>query len=255
MNFLKVNKFDTSGDDFKETFKIREFKTYLTQNVFYNIMLKLKEKYVKLEKESESMYKKNYQLNIKCIQSYINDYLKLESYNKNRFNLTNIYENEKGVKILIYFIPDNNAATISNKYLKLICQIMLYLECLECVIITQNEPSNQFKKELKLININRPVEDDPKIYRIISYTDNTFIDLTKHSYVPKLISILRNKKLKEFIALNKIKGIESFPKILISDPICKFYRCRINDVLELERESGLDYNLIDTQLIYRTVVN
>jgi len=126
---------------------------------------------------------------------------------------------------------------------------------LESVIITQTEPSNQFKKDLDLINTNRPVENDPKIYRIISYTDNTFIDLTKHSYVPKLITILRNKKLKEFIDKNKIKGIESLPKILISDPICKFYRCRINDVIELERESGLDYNLIDRQLIYRTVVN
>jgi len=86
MNFLKVNKFDTSSDEYNETFTLKEFKAYLNQDIFYNILLKLKDKYVKLEKESEPMYKKNYQQNIKCIQTYINDYLKLDSYNKYRIN-------------------------------------------------------------------------------------------------------------------------------------------------------------------------
>ena len=254
MNFLIINKFDITKDKFNKDFKLKQFKTYLKTSILCSILENEKKKFDKLEK-SEPANSKNIQINKKCIQGHLNDYMKLTDFQKHRNNLSNIYTNIDGIKLLVYFMGETTLNTISNKYLKIMIQIMLYLDCTECVIISANDPSNQFKKDLSLINTNVPYEDTSKIFRIISYTDNTFIDLTKHSYIPRLLQIYRNENAKKFIQENNLNSLDELPKIYISDPLCKFYRCKTDDIIELERETGIDNNLLDKQLSYRHVIN
>lgn len=254
MNFLRVNNFDITKDSFTSTFTVKKFKNYLQNSKLCKLLDNLKKNYDKLEKK-DCENAKNYQVIKKCIQNHLNDYDKLTDFQKHRNNLSSIYENNDGIKILVYFMGETNLNTISNKYLKIVIQLMIYLECTECLIITANEPSNQFKKELSSINMNVPYEDTSKIFRVISYTDNTFIDLTKHAYIPNILNIYRNEKTNVFIKENNLEDINDFPKILVTDPICKFYRCKVNDIIELERDSGLENNLIDKHLAYRHVIN
>ena len=253
MSFLRVNNFDTSHDNFSESTSIQQFRKSLNHNSIIELLKKKSKEFDK--KKVSDNYKANYQKNKKCIDSHISDYEKLTDKEKYRNNMSCIYKHKhnKGLNILVYFMGETTLSSISNKYLKIISQIMIYLNCIESVIITYNEPSNQFKKELNMLNTNFPHSDDAKIFRIISYTDTNFIDLTKHSYIPKILKIYRNEEVKKFVEENKIGSIETLPRIMIDDPICKFYRCRMHDIIELERESGLSNNLIDSHIVYRHV--
>ena len=42
--------------------------------------------------------------------------------------------------------------------------------------------------------------------------------------------------------------------MLISDPISKFYRARVGDVVMMKRKTGNRDTLINEQIVYRTVV-
>ena len=45
-----------------------------------------------------------------------------------------------------------------------------------------------------------------------------------------------------------------FPKMIISDPIAKFYRARVGDVIMMKRKTGNRDTLINEQIVYRVVV-
>lgn len=255
MSFLKVNNFNTSDDPFSSDFTLRQFKKY-TQQTPLNTLLEEKIKEFEKQEKQQPENATGFQKNKKCIENYISDYSKMSTLDQHRNNLSNIYSHNENpdLKILMYFMGDSSVATVSNKYLKIICQIMIYLGCRECVIISYSEPSNQFKKDLLTLNINQEHPESSQIFKVILYTDKNFIDLTKHAYIPEIVKIHRNEEAQKFIDDNSLETVDVLPKILLEDPICKFYRCRMNDIIELVRECGLSSNLYDTQITYRHVV-
>ena len=255
-SFLDVNNFDLTNDTFDTDWTKQTFKRSLKKSNINEKLANLIEAYdAKCNKNDE--FAANYQKNKKCIETYIQEYDKLSLIDRHRNNMSNVYRHKTipDLNILVYFLGESSLTSISNKYLKTICQIMIYLGCRECIIITYNEPSNQFKKEMTSLNIDRPYDDSSKIFRIISYTDSNFIDLTRHAYIPKIVKIYRNKDAEQFLEENNFESVDLLPKIRLDDPVCKFYRCRLNDIIELVRESGLDNNLIDTHISYRHVSN
>lgn len=255
MSFLKVNNFNTDSDSFSRDVTLRKFKTYTQLTPLTRLLeTKIAELVKKIKQQPENAA--GFQKNKKCIENYISDCSKMSTLDQHRNNLSNVYSHKENpdLKILMYFMGDSSAATVSNKYLKIISQNMIYLDCRECVIISHSEPSNQFKKDLLSFNINQEHPNDSHIYKIILYTDKSFIDLTKHAYIPEIVKIHRNQEAHKFIEDNSLDTVDVLPKILLDDPICKFYRCRMNDIIELVRECGLSSNLYDTQITYRHVV-
>lgn len=255
MSFLRVNNFNTSDDHFSSDFTLRQFKKYAQQTPLKTL---LQQKIAEFEKQ-EIQKPENaagYQKNKKCIENYISDYSKMSILDQHRNNLSNVYSHNDNpdLKILMYFMGDSSVSTVSNKYLKIICQNMIYLDCRECVIISHCEPSNQFKKDLLTLNMNQEHSESSHIFKVILYTDKIFIDLTKHAYIPEIVKIHRNEEAQKLINDNNLETVDVLPKILLEDPICKFYRCRMNDIIELVRECGLSGNLYDTHITYRHVV-
>ena len=45
-----------------------------------------------------------------------------------------------------------------------------------------------------------------------------------------------------------------FPRIFINDPVAKFYRARVGDVIMMQRKTGTTTTLIREQIVYRKVV-
>ena len=112
-------------------------------------------------------------------------------------------------------------------------------DLISTLIIAQSV-NPQFKKIISLSHYNNN-------YHIILYIDEYFIDIRNHSYSPSPPVIFRYDEIPDGIKK------EELPKLLINDPYAKYYRLRNNDVIQIERESGIDNTLLDKQLVYRHV--
>lgn len=176
---------------------------------------------------------------------------KRKVFNNIRPNMSNIYhkKDNKDSKLLFFFssLPPNNST------LKYLCCLLVKLDCKEAVILNEKTPSPSFIKSCEKLNISSEYTDD--VFNIIPYTDNKFIDISKHSYSPKILKIYRNTELEIFLKENNIVNKYIFPRILVSDPLVKFYKCKKGDIIKFERESGIRDTLIDKQIFYRIVSN
>lgn len=169
-------------------------------------------------------------------------------FNNERTNMSNIYEDSNGKKIIFFFSSD----TSNTQILKVFCKILMLLESKEGIIVTEKKPTTTFTstcKKLQLIN-----EENADLYNINHYSDENFIDITKHAYTPKIIKIYRGPERDEFLKQNNIKDMYKFPHMLLSDPVSKFYRLNIGDIVKFERENGLTDSLLEKTLNYRVVV-
>lgn len=176
---------------------------------------------------------------------------KRKIFNNIRSNMSNIYskKDDKDSKILFFFssLPPNNST------LKFLCCLLIKLECKEAVILNEKTPSPSFIKSCEKLNSSSNISED--VFNIIPYTDNKFIDISNHVYSPKILEIYRNSSVDEFLIKNNIKNKYIFPRILISDPLVKFYKCKKGDIIKFERESGIRDSLIDKEIFYRIVSN
>ena len=57
-----------------------------------------------------------------------------------------------------------------------------------------------------------------------------------------------------FLKKNNLTGKE-LPRIMVTDPISKFYRARIGDVIMMKRKTGIRNTLVNQQIVFRTVVH
>ena len=180
-----------------------------------------------------------------------NLHYKRKIFNNSRTNMSNIYskKDDKEQKILFFFsnLPPNNPT------LKYLCCLLVKLDCKEAVILNEKTPSPSFIKSCEKLNIESPYSDE--LFNIIPYTDNKFIDLSNHVFSPKILKIYRNKEVDDFLKGNNLNNKYIFPRILISDPLVKFYKCKKGDIIKFERESGIRDSLIDKQIFFRIVSN
>ena len=111
-----------------------------------------------------------------------------------------------------------------------------------CLIVAKSVNPN-FKKELMMLQVDSE-------YTLILYTDDHFIDIKHHSFSPKQPRIYRGN---DQLALTHIRK-EELPKMLLNDPYAKYFMLKKDDIIELERETGVGDSLLDTTIVYRHVV-
>ena len=167
--------------------------------------------------------------------------------------MSNCYEGKNGKRIFVFFLPnEKNSKNIGKNLIKIFCYLMLSLNCKEGLIITKNDLTPACKDKLNCSNINP--KTDPDIYNITYYIDSNFLPISKHSRVPKVLKIYRYPdEVKEFQKENNYINYLQFPRLLLSDPLVKFYRGSQNDVFKLERKVINEKNILTRQIVYRVV--
>lgn len=129
----------------------------------------------------------------------------------------------KNKSLLVYFSDEEKMAL---KHLKLLLENLINEGIKNLIIVLREGISPAAKKfilECGSISITSFVEK------------NLLFNITHHRLIPKHRIISENEKQK----LLKVKMIKEsvMPKILISDPVAKYYGAQRGDVVEIERKS------------------
>lgn len=153
-------------------------------------------------------------------------------------------------RIFVYFCSTlgENMTSRVQEFLRIMCNIK---NCKNGVIITDRELSCGARKELNNVkDYNCP--DSYDVYNIKMFTDKTFIDIVRNNYVPKILKIYNTEEAKKFCEENRIKETKLI-KIVVDDPLCAFHMVKIGNIIELERETGIESDILRTQRIFRYV--
>jgi len=153
-------------------------------------------------------------------------------------------------RIFVYFcstLGDNMTSRV-QEFLRILCNVN---NCKNGIIITDRDLSPGAKKELNNVkDYNCP--DSYDVYNIKIFTDKTFIDIVNNNYVPKILKIYTTEEAKKFCEENRIKE-NKLMKIIVDDPLCSFHMVKIGNIIELERETGIESDILRTQRIFRYV--
>lgn len=91
-------------------------------------------------------------------------------------------------------------------------------------------------------NITSPAEEAIKnlktLYDIeVFFTSYTIINITKHQLVPRHRICTAEEKREILSSYNT--SLAKLPQILLSDPICRYYHAKKNDIFLIERNSNI----------------
>jgi DNA-directed RNA polymerase subunit H (RpoH/RPB5) len=217
--FLRVNGFDISKEpDFTDLTE-EQFIKYVESNTNQRLVEKFKD-----------LFEENF-----------------------RSTMSNIYTHkESGNTILIFFLPTSETrAGVGIDSVKNFCKLLVILGCNEGVMISEKPLTSRSREELESSNIKNYCTKN--VYNVASYVDEMFINIVDHCLSPKVVKIYRGDELKKFEEENKT-DTNFFPRIFINDPVAKFYRARVGDVIMMQRKTGTTTTLIRDQIVYRKVV-
>jgi DNA-directed RNA polymerase subunit H (RpoH/RPB5) len=171
-----------------------------------------------------------------------------------RSSMSNIYiEKKTKTKMFIFFLPTSSlSSSVGIDVVKKFSKLVLIFGCNEGVLISEKPLTSKSKEILEYSNTSG--EDRENVYNIISYVDDEFFNITDHCLSPKILKIYSGKELEEFVEKENIDP-KNLPRITINDPIVKFYRARIGDVIKMKRKTGISGSLINEQIVYRFVIH
>lgn len=109
-------------------------------------------------------------------------------------------------------------------------KIALNNEWKSCILVVNEAPTTQAKKEIE--------ENLSHLYGIEYFTlDRLQINITKHRLVPKHIRLNDDEK-KAVIATFRVDPM-NFPLMEVSDPVAKYYKFQIGDMIHIQRNEGI----------------
>ena len=217
--FLTVNDFDMKEPDFQDLTE-EEFIKYFEDHTNQNILKKFEE------------------LNIP------------EDF---RSSMSQVYKsrNDKSV-IFVYFLPTSKQKTnVGIEIVKNFCKLIILLGCNEGIMISEKPLTSKSRESLESSNVQSYCRDN--IYNVISYTDDMFINVVDHCLTPEILKIYSGKELEDFLKEENINS-RDLPRMIVSDPIAKFYRAKVGDVIKMKRKTGNRDTLINEQIVYRVII-
>ena len=141
-------------------------------------------------------------------------------------NLEMVFEGEN--KLVVYFFTE--IKSISKKEFKSVCDKLISKyedDYLNIIMVFPNKASSSIKKEIILT----PKYKNVQLYEL----KHLIINITKHKLQPKF-KVLTEDEITEIITKLSIPK-EQFPKILITDPISRYYGVKIGQVFKITRQS------------------
>lgn len=168
-----------------------------------------------------------------------------------RIHMSGVYNHKTlNRRIFVYFCPlmDSNISQKVSEFLRI---LFLIKDCKHGVIITDRNLSATAKNNINTVKM--PDEgNDNDVYNLYHFTDKTFIDISDNYYTPNVRRVFNTEEAKIFCRENNINGVK-LPKISVDDPLAAFYLCKVGNIIELERDVGLEHSIMSTQLVYRYV--
>ena len=80
-------------------------------------------------------------------------------------------------------------------------------------------------------------------------TEDLMINITKHDIMPKFEIYNTDEKKKEILDILDNINPKLFPKMLINDPVAKYYNLKIGDIIKIKRTSPLSGEAISFRII------
>lgn len=151
---------------------------------------------------------------------------KMKKEQVDNFFSVNIRTIDKDKNIYVCFISKK----VGVKDVKLKILDFLEEKTYDTLIIISKFKLNSYVMN-KLNNLNKEIQ-------IFSY-NNFYINLIEHFLVPK--HQLLDKKYEKLI---KEKFNNKLPLIKKKDPICKYYNCKVGEVLKIYRQNEIYYRLV-----------
>ena len=218
--FLQVNDYVLDEPDFRE-FSIDEFIEWTEKNTNKEIIKKFNEHNIKLDFRS---------------------------------SMSNIYTSRDGKsKIFVMFLSSYGAlSSVGIQDVNKFLQLVLMFGCNEGIMISEKSLTPKAKE--KFYNFDSFDVPRENIHSTVHYDDSNFINITDHCLTPEIIKIYSGKELEDFLKKEKMTVYE-FPKITMDDPIVKFYRAKLGNVIKMKRKTGTENSMMKEQLTYRTVVH
>ena len=118
-------------------------------------------------------------------------------------------------------------------------------------MISEKPLTSKSRESLESSNVQSYCRDN--IYNVISYTDDMFINVVDHCLTPEILKIYSGKELEDFLKEENINS-RDLPRMIVSDPIAKFYRAKVGDVIKMKRKTGNRDTLINEQIVYRVII-
>ena len=171
-----------------------------------------------------------------------------------RSSMSNVYAHKDfdNHNILVFFQPQTKIkqVKIGIEIIKNFIGLMLMLDCTEGLFISTKSLSPRALDQISDTNFG----GEENTYNITNYTDNEFLNITEHIFVPKVLSIIRTKEDIEKFSIEENINVNILPRMHSSDKLVKFYRGKPGDIFKLERNITTNNLMIQSQIIYRRVV-
>lgn len=176
-------------------------------------------------------------------QDFLDVYIPFAQKSKKslRAVLSNTYSNDKGEKLLVYFVDLSNNKQMGVETLGDVIQEMEKYKSKNAIIITPIPLSASSKKKIQEL----------LTYNIYTFMENEMAyDPTEHYLVPEHRALSAEEQ-REFLARNNL-SIDQLPAILTTDMISRYYGFRTGQVIEIKR-LNLYETIVQESLVYRAV--
>ena len=160
----------------------------------------------------------------------------LENQDNYNSNITCIDQNGKNVYVK-YMLIKHKVLHELKKYLEQFNNVDT--ENVRLIIVLLKKPTNSFKQKCEKYNI--------EIFTLAELQTN----ITKHYLVPLHVLITDEHTIKDIFAKYRITNRSSFPEILLSDPVCRFYGGKPGNIFKIVRISPVSGKYVS----YRHVIN
>lgn len=155
--------------------------------------------------------------------------------------LTNIYKNEEGDKLYVYFADVTDSKQLGVKIIQDFIDGMHNFKARNGIIITSNPLSPDSKKKIQSLSA----------YNIYTFTENEMsYDPTEHYLTPEHRALSREDQ-REFLEKNNI-SIDQLPIILTTDMISRYYGFQTGQVIKINRTNLYD-TIVQNSIYYRAV--
>nr|ODN96124.1 DNA-directed RNA polymerase I, II, and III subunit RPABC1 [Cryptococcus depauperatus CBS 7855] len=135
-----------------------------------------------------------------------------------------IHENDSTDKIFVYFCSDKN---VSKASMKTFIGSMDKMGARRGIIIWSEKISPAAKKTLQEMQSEYHLEDFPE--------SDLLVNITKHFLVPKH-TVMKPEEKAALVKRYRLKETQ-LPRIMVTDPVAKYYGLKRGQVMKIERAS------------------
>lgn len=134
------------------------------------------------------------------------------------------FNRSKNAFILVHFFVDTS---ISVKHIEKIQEKLISGKITHCILVYPKTVTSQTKKEIERTRSRFSME--------LFAEDDLVLNVTRHEMMPKHEVLSSEEKIKFLKASHLVIG--QLPRILASDPVCKYYGAKRGDIIRIIRKS------------------